>query len=177
MPNIVYIATSIDGYIADKEGGLDWLQCVQNPDNLDFGFAEFMGRVDALLMGRKTFEVVQGFECEWPYVKPVFVLSSTLQKIPDELEGKVFLVHGSLQEAIEYINGQGFFSVYVDGGKTIQSCLEEDIIDELIIFKMPILLGGGTPLFGAQSQQMAFEHVDTEVFLDAIVKTQYIRKR
>jgi dihydrofolate reductase len=76
MSNIVFIATSIDGYIADKDGGLDWLHATPNPDNHDLGYADLMSRIDALVMGRKTFDTVCGFDCDWPYSKPVFVLSN-----------------------------------------------------------------------------------------------------
>lgn len=69
MKNIVYIATSLDGYIADRDGGLDWLHSIPNPDHSDFGWAEFMAGVDALVMGRTTFETVCGFDCDWPYNK------------------------------------------------------------------------------------------------------------
>ena len=82
MANYVYIATSLDGFIADKDGGLDWLMEIPNPDKSDYGFAEFMNTVDALLMGRKTFEIVVSFG-QWPYTKPVFVLSNSLKEIPD----------------------------------------------------------------------------------------------
>ncbi|WP_257283784.1 dihydrofolate reductase family protein [Endozoicomonas sp. SESOKO1] len=81
MTNIVYIATSLDGYIADKQGGLDWLHSIPNPEQDDFGFASFMNRVDTVVMGRITFEVVCGFDCPWPYSKPVFVLSHFLFNI------------------------------------------------------------------------------------------------
>ena len=87
MTNIVYIATSLDGYIADKEGGLDWLNCVPNPHQDDMGFVDFMNSIDALVMGRNTFETVCGFDMPWPYNKPVFVLSNTLKSIPEKGAG------------------------------------------------------------------------------------------
>ena len=94
MSNIVFIATSLDGYIADKEGGLDWLHSVPNPDNHDMGFSAIMERVDALVMGRNTLDVVLGFGGEWPYSKPVFVLSNTMDKVPEGYEDKVLsLIH------------------------------------------------------------------------------------
>ncbi len=71
MANYVYIATSLDGFIADKDGGLDWLMEIPSPDNSDYGFAEFMDRVDALVMGRNTFDKVVTFG-EWPYTKHRF---------------------------------------------------------------------------------------------------------
>ena len=81
MSNTVFIATSLDGYIADKDGGLDWLNSIPNPDNLDMGWVNFIDRIDALVMGRRTFDKVCSFNCEWPYSKPVFVLSNSLESI------------------------------------------------------------------------------------------------
>ena len=78
MSNFVFIATSLDGYISDKNDGLDWLQSVPNPDNVDLGWGDFINRIDAIVMGRKTFEKVSGFDCPWPYPKPVFVLGNSL---------------------------------------------------------------------------------------------------
>ncbi len=74
--NRLFIATSIDGYIADKDGGLDWLNSIPNPDNIDMGYGEFTSQIDALVMGRITFETVCGFDIDWPYQKPVFVLTA-----------------------------------------------------------------------------------------------------
>jgi len=81
MPIIVYIATSLDGHIAKKDGSIDWLMEVPNPDNSDYGFSEFIERIDGIIMGRNTFETVVGFD-QWPYSKPVFVLSNNLKKPP-----------------------------------------------------------------------------------------------
>ena len=83
MANFVYIAQSLDGYIADKNGGLDWLNEIPNPDNSDFGFAEFLNNIDAIVMGRKTFEQVMSFGV-WPYPKPVFVVSTSLKELPQD---------------------------------------------------------------------------------------------
>ena len=80
MSNIVFIATSLDGYIADKNGGLGWLQSTPNPENLDMGWVDLIDRFDALVMGRKTFEKVCSFDCDWPYSKPVFVLSNSMNQ-------------------------------------------------------------------------------------------------
>jgi len=77
--NSVFIATSLDGYIADRNGKIDWLNTIPNPDNNDMGYTEFTKGIDALLMGRKTFETVLGFDGDWPYNKPVFVLSNKLK--------------------------------------------------------------------------------------------------
>ena len=177
MSNIVFIATSLGGYIADKDGGLDWLQSIPNPDNIDFGWADFFDRIDALVMGRKTFEKICSFDCGWPYSKPVFVLSNSMKSIPEGYEGKAEPIKGSVSEVIEAIHQKGYNHLYIDGGVTVQSFLKEDLIDEIIITIIPILLGGGIPLFGELSEQMEFEHVKTDVFLNEIVQNHYRRKK
>lgn len=175
--NTVYIATSLDGYIADKDGGLDWLNSTPNPDNIDMGFYSFMDQIDALLMGRNTFETVVDFGGEWPYSKPVFVLSNSLTNVPEHLSEKVFIINGSLTEVLNQLHQQGKKSLYIDGGLTVQNFLKEDLIDELIITTMPILLGGGVSLFGKLTNELKFELVKSEVFLGQLVQNHYKRKR
>ena len=177
MSNIVFIATSLDGYIADKDGGLDWLQSIPNPENLDMGWVDFIERIDAIVMGRNTFDMVCSFDCDWPYSKPVFVLSNSMKSIPDEYEGKAEPIKGSLSAVIETIHQKGHKHLYIDGGLTVQGFLKEDLIDEMVITVIPTLLGGGTPLFGELPKQMEFEHLKTEVFLNAIVQNHYLRKK
>jgi len=175
--NYVFIARSLDGYIADKEGGVDWLHSIPNPDGSDMGYNKFMERIDALVMGRKTFEVVMGFGIPWPYKKHVFVVSNTLDDLTKDLIGKAEIVHGSMYEIIKKIKVKGFSNLYIDGGALIQSFLKEDLIDEMIISTLPVLLGGGIPLFGELPKPLEFEHVNSEVFLNAITQDTYRRKR
>jgi len=173
--NKVFIARSLDGYIADINGGLDWLHSIPNPDNEDAGYSQFMESVDALLMGRNSFETVLGFDIEWPYHKPVFVWSTKLTSIPEELKDKVFLVKGSAKEVVKQINDKGYHHLYIDGGITIQSLLKEDMIDEMIITTIPVLLGGGSSLFGELSNNLSFKHIQTKVFLGQMVQSHYER--
>ncbi|MBY5946687.1 dihydrofolate reductase family protein [Photobacterium rosenbergii] len=175
MANIVYIATSLDGYIADKNGNLDWLHSIPNPEGNDFGFADFMDRVDALVMGRNSFETVCGFDCEWPYSKPVFVISNSLKTIPNNYKDKAFLVNGELKDILTELNSKGFNDLYIDGGKTVQSFMAEGLIDEMIITTIPVILGGGTPLFGETASPVNFALKHSEVLLDTIVKNHYSR--
>lgn len=174
--NIVFIAKSLDGYIAGKNGELDWLESVPNPDNIDLGFLSLMQEIDAIIMGRTTFEVVCGFEGEWPYDKHVFVLSNSLSTVPEKLNNKITLLKGSPLEILQKIHSQGYFKLYIDGGRTIQNFLKEDLIDELRITTIPILLGGGFSLFGDLPKPMMFEHLKSEVFLSQLVQDHYQRK-
>lgn len=176
MANIVYIATSLDGYIARKDGNVDWLMEIPNPDNSDYGFSDFMKRIDGLIMGRNTFELVLQFG-EWPYTKPVFVLSKTMKKIPDKYKAQAELIKGNLKTIVEELISKGFNNLYIDGGKTIQSFLKQDMIDELIITRIPIILGSGIPLFEEMDSEFKLEHIETEILKNALVKSRYLRKK
>ncbi len=175
--NSVFIAMSLDGYIADKNGGLDWLQAIPNPDNDDMGYVAFTNTIDALVMGRKTFETVCGFDVDWPYNQPVFVLSKTLKEIPESHQGKAFLVKGTVTEIIDQIHNKGFSRLYIDGGTTIQNFLKEDLIDELVLSTIPVLLGGGSPLFSKLPDKLKFELIGTKTYLNQITQSHYKRQK
>ena len=166
--NLVFIATSLDGYIADRKGRLDWLTTIPNPEQSDMGYNEFMAQVDALVMGRKTFETVCGFEGDWPYAKPVFIVSRTLDTLAEDYRDKAELVIGSLTEILEQIHNKGYHKLYIDGGVTIQNFLKEDLIDEITITTIPIVLGGGTALFSKLPTELEFTLVSSKVFLNSI---------
>lgn len=174
--NKVFIATSIDGYIADKDGGIDFLHSVPNPTNDDLGYSEFMSNVDGIVMGRNTFEVVRGFDIDWPYTVPVFVLSERMKSVPDELLGKVSLVKGPLKEVLTTIHNTGAKQLYIDGGKTIQSFLREDLIDEMTITIIPTILGDGVPLF-EDLNEMKFKCTDSKHLIGQIAQHTYKRTR
>ncbi|MCP3697740.1 MAG: dihydrofolate reductase, partial [Aliivibrio sp.] len=134
-------------------------------------------RIDAMVMGRNTLDMVLSFGVDWPYSKPVFVLSNTMTSVPEGYEDKVFLVKGELKEVLKGIHAKGFKNLYIDGGVTIQNFLKEDLIDELIITTIPVLLGGGSPLFGDLEQPLNFKFVKSEIFLGAIVQNHFVRER
>jgi dihydrofolate reductase len=172
MKNFIYIAQSLDGYIAGPHGELDWLEKIDNPDKSDFGFYEFMKKVDALVMGKYTFEKVLTFEI-WPYEIPVFVASNTLTEVPAAVEGKATLIKGNPKEIVFKLHKMKFNNLYIDGGALIQSFLKENMIQELIITTVPILLGGGIPLFGSFHEYIDLKLIKIEVLADQLVKTHY----
>ena len=173
--NRVFIATSIDGYIADKDGGIEWLHSIPNPDNIDMGYNDLTLKTDAIVMGRNTFETVCGFDMDWPYQKPVFVLSNSMTEIPEKYRGKVELVKGSLPKILEKIHSKGYYNLYIDGGKTIQSFLKENLVDEMTITIIPFVLGGGIPLFGELPKRVEFECVSSKIYLEKIVQNTFVR--
>lgn len=175
--NIVFIGKSLDGFIAGKNGELDWLDIIPNPDQIDMGYFDLINEIDALVMGKSTFETVLGFDIDWPYEKHVFVLSNSLKDVPDALKNKISIVGGKEQEVLKIIHARGFYNLYIDGGRTVQNFLKADLIDELRITTIPILLGDGIPLFDILPKSLVFDHIKTEVFLDQIVQSHYKRKR
>jgi dihydrofolate reductase len=158
------------------DSNMDWLENYPNPEKKDYGFADFMRSIDGILIARLTYETVLRFEV-WPYTKPVFVFSDTLQALPKKLENKAQIVSGSLTSILSKLKDQGINVLYVNGGKTIQSFLREDRIEEMIINKIPILLGDGIPLFGGYENELHFEHIKTEVFSNGFVISHYRRNR
>ncbi|WP_163930149.1 dihydrofolate reductase family protein [Paraferrimonas sp. SM1919] len=175
MANKVFIATSLDGYIADKSGGVDWLHEIPNPDNDDMGYHDFIDSIDALVMGRNTMEILLSFGIDWPYPKPVFVLSNTLKQAPAGLEDKIFMVSGDLKRLVQDLADKGYNDLYIDGGVTIQNFLKEDLIDEMTITTIPVLLGGGKRLFGELAEPLKFKNVNNQRYLDAIVSSKFVR--
>jgi dihydrofolate reductase len=172
LKNYVYIGASLDGYIAGKDGNIDWLNDIPNPDGSDFGFSEFIKGIDAIVMGRNTFETVVNFG-SWPYTKPVFVLSSSIKQIPSHLKKKVEIMNGAPEKIVTDLNARNYNNLYIDGGKTIQEFLKREMIDEMIITRIPVLLGEGIPLFAELDVMQKFEHINTEVLSNTIVKSHY----
>ena len=171
----VFIATSLDGYIADADGGVGFLDTFPMPEGDDMGYYAFMDQVDALLMGRKSFETVLSFGVEWPYTKPVFVWSQTLDKIPAELAGKAALVQGTLEEVEALIQAKGYQHFYLDGGQVIQSFLRADKVGTLTITTIPVLLGDGIRLFGALTNPINFRCVRSKTYANGLVQQVFER--
>jgi dihydrofolate reductase len=147
----VFIATSLDGFIARPDGKLDWLVQAQAtaPAGEDFGYAEFMAGIDALVIGRKTFETVVGFD-PWPYPgRMVHVVSrSGTLAIPEALKPSVQLTSRSPADLLQHLAQAGVRSVYLDGGELIQSFLNADLVDTMTLTTASVLLGTGRRLFG-----------------------------
>jgi dihydrofolate reductase len=175
MRTIVYIGTSLDGFIARKDGNIDWLTQFANKETIHT-YEEFMKRIDAIVIGKGTFEKVLTFP-SWPYDKKVFVLSTSIKEVPDIVRGKVTVLSMEPGKLLSYLSGKGFLHIYVDGGKVIQGFLKEDLIDELIISKAPILIGNGIPLFGYLDVDLQFKHMRTEKHSNGLVRSYYERIR
>lgn len=172
-----FIAASLDGFIAREDGGIDWLEENSLPDE-DFGYADFFASIDALVMGRRTFETVLGFG-EWPYTgKKVIVLSRTMTigNFPGESAWGVEIYSGSLTDLLTMLEGAGYQHVYTDGGQAICSFIREGLLDELILTRIPVLLGRGVPLFGDLLGDVRLNHVSTKAYPNGYVQSRYTLK-
>jgi len=174
MKVLVYIGTSLDGFIARKDGDIDWLVQFANDEAIQ-AYKEFINSIDAIIIGRGTFEKVLSFPT-WPYEKEVFVLSTSIKQVPD-INKKVTVLSMKPKQLLKYLSDEGFSNIYVDGGKVIQDFLKEDLVDELIISKAPIIIGSGIPLFSYLENDLQFEHIRTKVQSNGLVRSYYKRKR
>ena len=170
MKASVFIGTSLDGFIARANGELDFLPPGGGEPH---GYDEFVATVDALLIGRKTFDTVLAFD-KWPYgEKPVFVLSTRpLDHTPPE--AVVERMSGAPAEIVSQLAARGIQHIYVDGGVTIQRFLQAGLIQRLIITRVPVLIGAGIPLFGPVERDIMLRHVRTRQYASGLVQSEYV---
>jgi dihydrofolate reductase len=166
-----FIGVSLDGFIARPDGALDWLD---HAGNTDHGYDAFMATVDALVMGRHTYETVLGFGT-WPFgAKPVYVLSSSPLK-PAPSGATVHHLSGEPQMVVTELEARGVQHAYIDGGATIQRFLRAGLLHRLIVSRLPVLIGQGIPLFGPLDGDVLLRHVRTETFSSGLVQSEYVR--
>ena len=166
----VYIATSLDGFIARRNGDIDWLTGGEGGE--DYGYAEFMSGIDHVVMGRNTYVKVLTFG-SWHYDKKVIVLSSRDLTIPPEVSDKVEVIRLSPRELINEMETRGAKHIYLDGGVTIQRFLREGLVDEMTITTIPILIGEGLSLFGELENDIKLELRKSESFRNGFVQNKY----
>ena len=165
----VFIGTSLDGFIARANGAFDFLPPGGGEPH---GYDEFMDSVDALVIGRKTYETVLTLDA-WPYAdRSVFVLS-THPLPPAPAEAVVERMSGHPAEIVSQLTARGIQHVYVDGGITIQAFLRAGLIQRLIITRVPVLIGSGIPLFGATTHDIALKHISTHQYASGLAKNEY----
>jgi dihydrofolate reductase len=173
---LVFLGMSVDGFIARLDGDLSWLtggaEAGGAPDDGqggDFGFTQFVTGVDALVMGRATYEVIAPMR-QWPYRgKPVHVLSTTLTPDADPR----ITVHGSFEQAVDALDAAGYRRVYVDGGRTVHAFLSAGLVSRLTLSRVPVLIGTGHTPFGELPSDVQLEHESTQVYPGGMVQSTY----
>ncbi len=169
----VFIATSLDGFVARRDHQLDWLM-KQNTDGEDHGYDDFTASVDGIVMGRGSYQNVLSFG-DWPYSKPVIVMSKTLSQsdIPSELADKVRLTDLDPPELMHSLQKDGWSRAYIDGGKVVQSFIKCGLIEDLVLTTVPILIGEGHRLFGEVADDIDLELIGVKSFESGMVQTRY----
>jgi dihydrofolate reductase len=164
----VFVGASLDGFVARSDGAFDFL-----PDNPEpHGYDEFFATVDAMVMGRKTYETALAFG-SWPYGnKPVFVLS-TRPLTPAPPGAVVERVVGTPEEIMAQLAQRDIQHVYVDGGQTVQGFLRAGVIDRLTITRVPVIIGSGISIFGAVGHDIRLRHLTTRHFPSGLVQSEY----
>lgn len=169
----VFIAVSLDGYIARADGDIAWLIARDDPSE-DHGYNDFIADKDVIVMGRGSYEKVASFEA-WPYDRPVLVLSQQLagMPVPEALQGKVRFAALSPREAMTELAQQGARRAYIDGGQLVQSFLREGLIADMVITTVPVLIGAGRPLFGALPEDRSLTLTASRSFPSGLVQSSY----
>ena len=166
----VFIATSLDGFIARADGAIDWLSIVETPGE-DYGYARFFAGVDALILGRRTYDTALGFPA-WPFGGKRCVVFT--HDPPAARHGERFH-SGSPAALLAELHAAGVARAYVDGGALIRSFLREDLIDDITLSIVPVLLGDGIRLFDASVPARRLRLTDSRAFASGLVQVQYER--
>lgn len=169
----VFIAISLDGFIARHDGDIAWLLQRDDPTE-DHGYPAFIADKDVIVMGRGSYEKALSSD-PWPYDRPVVVLSHKLAcaPVPEALQGKVRFSTRAPREEMEALAAQNVRRVYVDGGQVVQSFLREGLIADMVITTIPVLIGSGRPLFGALSRDIDLKLVSSRSFPSGLVQSSY----
>jgi dihydrofolate reductase len=171
----VFVGVSLDGFIARPNGDLDWLMGEGGGDSAEYGYNEFIAGIDAIVMGRRTFEKVLAFD-KWYYgTKRVVVLSNRPLdlSLARDRGGVVELMGGSPAEIVSKFAASGARRLYIDGGITIQQFLRTGLIHRLIISRLPVLIGEGIPLFGSLPHDIRLSHINTRTYPAGMVQSEY----
>lgn len=173
MEIVLYIAASLDGYIATSDGSVDWLSVVEE-EGEDYGYKEFYGSVDGLVMGSKTYEQILGFG-EWPYAgKPCWVCTS--RRLETAAPG-VVLTSREPTEVVAELKAQNLHRIWlVGGGRLAASFGKHNLISEYIISVIPVLLGEGIPLFPAPGQKAKLTLADSKSYASGLAQLRYYSK-
>lgn len=170
----VFIATSLDGFIAREDGSLDWLPGADGQgDGEDYGFNAFYASVDTLVMGRKTYDFAAQLP-EWPYAgKRVVVLSSRYAREPQPFRPEALGSSLAPVDLVRWLAAQGAQHAYIDGGQTIRAFLRAGLIQDITLTRVPVLLGAGISLFAGLEQEIALQHEGTQAWPSGLVQSRY----
>ena len=172
----LYIACSIDGYIARPNGSLDWLDAIPNPDKIDHGYNDLLRKTSCIIMGRNTYSELLGFGIEWPYQDIMTYVVSNNSSFKPETPSTEKL-SGNIVEAVNKIKSRTVKNIWlVGGGQLVTYFLNQDLIDRMIISIIPAILGEGIPLFPNKPKESNWTLTESTAFSTGIVSLEYEKK-
>ena len=178
----VFIATSVDGFIAKEDGCVDWLHTAGKPEadmgkQADMGMLDYMASVDCMIMGRKCMDMISSMNLtteQWPYgATRIIVLSNSLNEAPENMKDKVEMYSGDLLALVSRLESEGHKHAYIDGGTTIQAFINLQLINEMTITRAPVLLGEGKSLFGKVFKDIKLQQAEATAFPNDFVQVKY----
>ena len=169
---ILYIACSLDGKIAKPDGDLQWLESIPKPEESDYGYQDLLDSVDTVLMGYKTFEIMEGFDMEFPYKEKLnYVFTHDHEKPSNPY---VKLISGDIPEFVKNLKQSYGKDIWLIGGSQINTILfNAELIDEMIIFVMPVVIGDGIPLFDRTPLEKGLHLVESQSYSSGVVMLKY----
>jgi dihydrofolate reductase len=169
---ILYIATSLDGYIARLDGSIDWLPSPEE-DGDDNSYTKFYNSIDALVMGAKTYQQVLTFG-DWPYPDKVSYILTSQDFRTDRTD--ICFVKGGVEEVVENVHKNGYQRVWlVGGGKIASTFINRDLVDEYIITVIPTILGEGISLFQSVPE-LKLDLISAQIYSSSLVELHYQKK-
>ncbi len=173
---VLYIAASLDGFIARPDGNLDWLNALPNPDQIDYGYADFLSSIGSTIMGKNTYNEIIGFGVEWPYpgLDSYVVTSDTEFKVSSPA---TFALHADLNKFITGLKQKTDKDIWlIGGGQLITYFLNHDLLDRMILTLIPTVLGEGIPLFPNKPKESSWTLSKVEQFNTGVVSLTYDKK-
>lgn len=184
----IFIAPSVDGYIATEDGGVHWLETAGRPvskaeesselmNHFNMSMSNFMQNIDCMIIGRKLMNVLSSFNLtpeQWPYGNTkIIALSNTVKEPPENLKDRVQMYSGTIPELIITLDKEGYKHAYVDGGMVITAFLNLQLINEMTLTLAPVLLGSGIPLFGKLDKHIKLEDAQATAFPNNFIEMKY----
>jgi dihydrofolate reductase len=173
---ILYIATSLDGFIARPDGSLDWLDALPNPDHSDHDYGKFISEIGVTIMGRATYDVVMGFSVEWPYQDiPSYVVSKNPNTQVSSPNTNLYI--GEVSHLVAELKRTVDKDIWlIGGGQLITHFLSQDLVDSMILNMIPTIIGEGIPLFAPKPKESSWILKETKSFTTGVVNLTYERK-
>ena len=171
---ILYIATSLDGYIADKEGGVGWLDRFDPPEGSDYGYADFYALTGTLIMGRKTYEQVVGFDVDWPYPdrETIILTSDSTLELSTPLTS---VLSENIRAELATLKQKSRKNIWVVGGANlVKRLMKFQFIDQIQLFQMPVILGEGISLFPEGTPPASLELLSIEKFDNGVTSSTFV---